>query len=336
MRAWQLTDAFGLEHLALVERALGPPGRGQVRVRLDAWSLNYRDLLVIRGHYNPRQRLPLIPGSDAVGRVVAVGEGVTRVAVGDRVCPIFAQGWWGGRPTDADTQTSLGSPGDGVFCEEVVLSEQGLVVPPAHLTDAECAALPCAAVTAWRALVTEGGVTAGDRVLTLGTGGVSLFALQIARMLGARVAITSSSDDKLDRARTLGAEWAVNYREDAGWGRTVRAQAGPVDHVVEVGGAGTLDQSLKAVATGGVISLIGVLDGVKTELAVTKVLMRGVRLQGVFVGSRADFEALNRALEAHPAVRPVIDRTFAFEALPDALGHLAGQGHMGKVVLARG
>ena len=335
MRAWQLSDAFGLDHLSLVERDLAPPGRGQVRVRLDAWSLNYRDLMVVRGHYNPRQRLPLIPGSDAVGRVVAVGEGVTRVTLGDRVCPIFAQGWWSGRPTDADTRTSLGSPGDGVFCEAVVLSEHGLVVPPAHLTDAECAALPCAAVTAWRALVTQGGVTAGDTVLTLGTGGVSLFALQIARMLGARVAITSSSDEKLDRASKMGAEWVVNYRTTADWGRAVRAAAGPVDHVVEVGGAGTLDQSLRAVATGGVISVIGVLDGVKTDLALTKLLMRGVRLQGVFVGSRDDFEALNRALVAHPEVRPVIDRVFAFDELPDAMSHLARQQHMGKLVLLR-
>ena len=336
MRAWQLTERFGVDALRLVERPRPALGPGQVRLQLKAWSLNYRDLLVVLGHYNPRQRLPLVPGSDTVGEVVEVGAGVTRVSVGDRVCPIFAQGWLGGRPTEAATRTSLGSPGDGVFAEEVVLSEEGLVVPPAHLTDAECAALPCAAVTAWRALVTEGGVTAGDTVLTLGTGGVSLFALQIAKMLGARVGVTSSSDEKLARARAMGADFTVNYAEDARWGRTVRDALGPVDHVVEVGGVGTLEQSLAAVRVGGTISLIGVLSGVKAPLSLTRVLMRGIRVQGVFVGCRDDFEGLNRALAAHPDQRPVVDRALPFTALPAALAQLQEQRHMGKIVLERG
>lgn len=334
MRAWQLTDGFGLDHLQQVDHDPGAPGPGQVRVRLTAWSLNYRDHLVVQGHYNPRQPLPLIPGSDAVGVVEAVGDGVTRVAVGDRVCPIFAQTWLAGRPGKADLGSSLGSPGHGVFRDAVVLSEHGVIRPPQHLTDAECATLPCAAVTAWRALVTEGGVQPGDVVLTLGTGGVSLAALQIAHLMGARVAITSSSDEKLERARALGASWTCNYRQEPAWGKALARTIGEIDHVVEVGGAGTLDQSLRAVRVGGTVSLIGVLAGVKTPLALTKVLMRGIRVQGVFVGNREDFEGLCRALTARPDVRPVVDRVFPKAELPAALEYLASQQHMGKVVLA--
>lgn len=333
MHAWQLADGFGRKNLRRIPHDPGAPGPGEARVRLTAWSLNYRDFLVIEGQYNPRQPLPLIPGSDAVGVVEEVGPGVTRVQVGDRVCPNFSQTWLSGRPQPADLRSALGSPGDGVFRDAVVLPEAGLVHPPAHLTDAECASLPCAAVTAWRALVTEGQVQPGDVVLTLGTGGVSLAALQIAQLMGARVAITSSSDEKLARARSLGATWTLNYRSTPSWGKALAKTIGEIDHVVEVGGAGTLDESLRAVRMGGTISLIGVLAGVQTPLALTKVLMRGIRVQGVFVGSRDDFEGLNRALVARPSVRPVVGRTFAKEDLPEALGFLESQQHFGKVAL---
>ncbi len=333
MHAWQLADGFGRNNLRRVPHDPGKPGPGQARVRLTAWSLNYRDFLVIEGQYNPRQNLPLLPGSDAVGVVEAVGPGVTRVQVGDRVCPNFSQTWLSGRPRPADLRSALGSPGDGVFRDAIVLREEGLVHPPAHLTDAECASLPCAAVTAWRALVTEGQVQPGDVVLTLGTGGVSLAALQIAQLIGARVAITSSSDEKLARAKTLGATWTLNYRTTPGWGKDLARSIGDIDHVVEVGGAGTLNESLRAVRMGGTVSLIGVLAGVQAPLALTKVLMRGIRVQGIFVGSRDDFESLNRALVARPSFRPVVGRTFTKEELPAALAFLESQQHFGKVVL---
>ncbi len=208
MRAMEIQGAFGLDHLVLVERPDPVPGPGQVLVRLRAASLNYRDLLTVEGKYNPKQKLPLIPCSDGAGEVVAVGEGVTRVRPNDRVCPIFAQRWIAGEPTRDRLRSTLGGPLDGTLAELAVFDQEGLVKIPEHLTDEEAATLPCAAVTAWTAL---DGITAGDTVLLQGTGGVSIFALQLANLRGARVIITSSSDEKLARARELGA--AAGIRE---------------------------------------------------------------------------------------------------------------------------
>jgi NADPH:quinone reductase-like Zn-dependent oxidoreductase len=336
MKVWALKDEFGVENLALEDRPSPDPGPGQLLLRMTAASLNFRDLLMIRGHYNPRQPLPLVPCSDGVGEVLAVGLGVTRFAVGDRVCPIFAQSWLGGGVERDTARSTLGGPLDGTLQQMLVVHEQAAVAAPAHLSDAEAACLPCAGVTAWRALVTDGGVKAGDTVLTLGTGGVSLFAVQIGTMLGARVLVTSSRDGKLARARELGAVHGINYRRTPEWGRAVSVWTGSrgVDLVVELGGAGTLDQSLRAVRVGGTIALIGVLAGVKAEIPLTRVLMRGVRIQGILVGHRQDFEALNRALAAHPDVKPVVDRTFAFDEVPEALDYLSQGVHMGKVVIA--
>ena len=336
MKAWTVDGGFGLDRLALSDRPVPDPGPGQIQLRMRAASLNFRDLLMIRGHYNPRQPLPLVPCSDGVGEVTAVGPGVSRFKVGDRACPIFAGAWLGGAPDASAGRSTLGGPIDGVLQERMVVSEDAAVHPPTHLSDAEAATLPCAAVTAWRALVTEGGIQAGDTVLTLGTGGVSLFALQIARMLGARVVVTSSSDQKLQRARTLGADHGINYRSDPKWGRTVAqwTRGRGVDLVMELGGAGTLNESLRAVRIGGTIALIGVLAGASGEVPLTRILMRGVRVQGVFVGNRQDFEALNRALETHPDVRPQVDRVFAFDEAPEALAYLSEGVHMGKVVIS--
>ncbi|MCB9797282.1 MAG: NAD(P)-dependent alcohol dehydrogenase [Alphaproteobacteria bacterium] len=339
MRAWQIQDRFGVEHLALVERPdPGAPGPGQLRVRPRAVSLNYRDLMMIRGHYNPRQPLPLVPCSDAVAVVEAVGEGVTGFAPGDRVCPAFHQTWLSGVPTRAHRAGTLGGPLDGVLQEVLHVRAAAAVHAPEALSDAEASTLPCAGVTAWRALVTEGGLAPGDTVLTLGTGGVSLYALAIAKALGARVAITSSSDAKLERARALGADLCVNYATTPAWGKAVAAWTGGqgVDLVVELGGAGTVDQSLRAVRVGGTVALIGVLAGVRTELDLTKVFMSAVRVQGIFVGDTEDLTALARAMAANPALRPVVDRVFDFEAFPEALGHLAAGGHLGKVVVEVG
>lgn len=302
---------------------------------MKAVSLNYRDLLMVRGHYNPRQPLPLVPCSDGVGVVDAVGDGVDRVAVGDRVATVFAQGWLAGAPEASLVRSTLGGPLDGTLAESMVLSAEGVVKVPAHLSDVQAATLPCAAVTAWSALAGQGSVCAGDTVLVQGTGGVSIFALQLAQLLGARVIVTSSSDAKLERARALGAWQTVNYRATPEWGKAVRAltEGRGVDHVVEVGGAGTLEQSLKAVRVGGSVSVIGVLSGTRSSVDVIPILMGNVRLQGILVGSRADFEAMNRAIDAH-RLEPVVDRVFPFAEAQAAFEHLASGSHLGKICIA--
>lgn len=333
IEVFEVRDGFGLEHLVAGERPLPEVGPGRVRLRMRAACLNYRDLMMVQGSYNPKQPLPIIPCSDGVGEVVAVGEGVSRVAVGDRVSPIFAQGWLAGRPRVEIRRTTLGGPLDGTLAEQMVVGEEGLVAVPEHLSDEEAACLPCAAVTAWSALV-EGGVKAGDTVLTLGTGGVSIFTLQLARALGARVIVTSSSDEKLERALSLGAWRGVNYREEPQWGRKVRELTGGdgADFVLEVGGAGTLEQSLSAVRLGGVVALIGVLAGAATELNIAPIFMKRVRVRGIFVGHREAFEDLNRALAVHQ-LRPVVDRVFPFAESRGAFEHMAAGAHFGKIVI---
>ena len=333
MRAVEIRDAFGLDHLAMVERPEPRPGRGQALVRVRAASLNYRDLLMVEGRYNPKQKLPLVPCSDGAGEVVAVGEGVSRVRPGDRVCGIFAQGWIAGEPSRDMARTTLGGPLDGMLAEYVVLSEEGLVKAPDHLTDLEAATLPCTAVTAWSSLI-EGGLKAGETVLLLGTGGVSIVALQLAVLTGARAIITSSSDDKLERARQLGAAAGINYRQVPEWGARVKELTGGagVDYVLEVGGAATLPQSLQAVRGGGRIYLIGVLGGNAAEIPITSIQMRRVRVEGVLVGSRASFEAVNRAVSLH-RLRPVIDRTFPLAEARAAFEHMAAGSHFGKICI---
>ncbi len=333
MKVFEIRDDFGLDHLVASERPDPQPTPCQVLLRMKAASLNYRDLMMVNGIYNPRQPLPLIPCSDGVGEVVAVGSGVRRFSVGDRVATLFHQKWLGGKPNRDNLRATLGGPLDGTLAELAAFPEDGVVKVPEHLSDLEAATLPCAAVTAWSAL-TLGGVRAGDTVLVQGTGGVSLFALQLAVALGARVIVTSSSDAKLETAKKLGSWRQINYREDPDWGRTAGELTGGegVDHVVEVGGAGTLAQSLRAVKIGGSISVIGVLSGASTEINIVPILMQSVRLQGILVGSREGFVAMNRAIEAHQ-IRPVIDRVFPFDEAREALAYLAGQRHVGKVCI---
>lgn len=331
MIAYEIRDSFGLENLTRVERETPEPGHGEVRVRMRAVSLNFRDILMIRGHYNPRQPLPLIPCSDGAGVVEAVGPGVTKWAVGDRVCGLFAQDWIGGDPTKDKIRTTLGGPLDGTLCTQRVFPEHGLIAAPNHLSDEEAATLPCAALTAWSSLVTYGDVLAGQTVLVLGTGGVSIFALQLAKAMGARVVVTSSSDDKLEQARALGADALVNYKTHSEWHKEVVAQVGPVDHVVEVGGAGTFDRSVRAVKVGGTVSLIGVLAGPR-EVNLTRVLMQNIRVQGILVGHGDGFAAMNRALAAHD-IHPVVDRVFGFDEAVDAIEYVAAGKHFGKVVV---
>jgi NADPH:quinone reductase-like Zn-dependent oxidoreductase len=331
MKAIVIQPAFGIDNLQLIDRPEPKPGPGQVLLKMKAWSLNYRDLLVVKGLYNPKLKLPFVPLSDGIGEVIGVGDGVTRVKVGDRVAGCFMQRWLAGELTDAGAKSGLGGAIDGIAAEQVVLHEDGVVKFPEHLSDEEAATLPCAAVTAWNALVTRGGVKAGDSVLVQGTGGVSIFALQFARLLGARVIATSSSNAKLERAKQLGAADGINYKETPAWEEKVRALTGGagVDHVVEVGGAGTFNQSLKAVRLAGTISLIGVLAG-KGDVNLMPILMKGVRVNGIFVGSREMFEAMNRAIALHQ-LRPVVDRVFDFKDIAAALKHMESAAHFGKI-----
>jgi NADPH:quinone reductase-like Zn-dependent oxidoreductase len=264
-----------------------------------------------------------------------VGEGVARIAVGDRVATTFFQTWIGGPPTAAKLRGTLGGPLDGTLAERMVLSADGVVPVPEHLTDVEAATLPCAALTAWSALVEQGSVTAGDVVLVQGTGGVSIFALQIACILGARVIATSSSDAKLERAREIGAWQTVNYVDEPSWGEAARRLTDGlgVDHVVEVGGAGTLEQSLKAVRVGGEVSVIGVLSGAASQLNIIPILMQSIRLQGILVGSREAFMRMNRAIATH-RLRPVVDRVYSFSEAPAAFEYMASGEHLGKICIS--
>ncbi|MCI0700078.1 MAG: NAD(P)-dependent alcohol dehydrogenase [Planctomycetia bacterium] len=332
MKALVIHTAFGLENLALLDRPDPTPGAGQVLIRVRAASLNYRDLLIARGMYNPKLQFPRTLGSDAAGEVVAIGSGVTQFKPGDRVANCFMPHWFDGPITESVAKSTLGSDRDGVIAELAVFEERGLVRYPDHLSFEEAATLPCAAVTAWNAL-TEAKTGPGTTVLLQGTGGVSIFALQLAKALGARVFITSSSDDKLSRAIALGADSGTNYKTNPDWEKWARQQTNGtgVDVVVEVGGAGTLDRSLKAAKYGGHVALIGVLAGTGTFNPML-ILMKAIRVQGVFVGSRAMFEAMNNLI-AEKQLRPIIDRVFPFSEAPAAFRHLESGAHFGKVVI---
>jgi NADPH:quinone reductase-like Zn-dependent oxidoreductase len=336
MRVFQVEGSWTMDSVRLATRPDPEPGPGEVRVAVRAAALNYRDLLVPLAGYGSRMKaLPLVMLGDGAGVVDRTGAGVTRVKAGDRVCPLFFQTWLYGPPTAAHMAKSLGVEQDGTMAQYMVLPEAGVAAVPPHLDDVQAATLPCAAVTAWRALVTEGRVAPAETVLVQGTGGVALFALQFAKLLGARVICTSSSDDKLTRARALGADETINYRSVPEWGKRAREAAGGdgVDHVVEIGGEGTLPQSLRAVRPGGTISVIGVVAGGTMKVPLGPVVTRHVRLQGVTVGSADDFAAMARAIALH-RLQPVVDRVFAFEALPEALAWLASGRHFGKVGIA--
>ena len=335
MKVFQLQDNWSIDNLTLAERPKPEPGPGQVLLQMKAASLNFRDLLVPkRGYGALTGTLPLIPISDGVGEVIATGEGLRRVVVGDRVCPVMIQSWISGPPTMERISSTLGGPLDGVMAEYMVLNEDCVVQAPEHLSNEEAATLPCAALTAWSAVVTDGQVKAGDRVLVQGTGGVSLFALQFAKLHGAHVIVTSSSDEKLQRAINLGADEGINYLSTPEWGKEAKRMADPdgVDLIIEVGGQKTLPQSLRAIRAGGTISLIGVLSGLNMDVSLGLIVTRKVRLQGITVGSRDGMEEMTRAISQH-AMKPVIDRTFAFEELREALDYLELSGHFGKICI---
>lgn len=323
--------AFGIENVHLGEVASPEPRTGEVIVRIRAVSLNYRDLLVATGKYNPKMPLPRVLLSDGAGEVVALGSDISRWKLGDRVAGIFMTDWLAGRFRDEYSKSALGGAIDGVLAGQVAFNQNSLVSIPAHLSFEEAATLPCAGVTAWNALVWSGGLRAGETVLVQGSGGVSVFALQFAKAAGARVIATSSRQDKMDRLKCLGADWVLNYKEDPGWGNTI-AKAGGVDHVVEVGGVGSLEQSLSATRGGGRVSVIGILSGILGPLNIAPILHKAITVQGIYVGSREMFEQMNTAITQH-SLRPVIDRVFEAAQIQEALRHMEAAGHFGKIVL---
>ena len=332
MRVWQISS-FGIDSLEFVERPNPEPGPGQVLVRIHAISLNFRDLLMVKGIYNPRLRLPRIPCSDGAGEVLRVGAGVTTWSPGDRVAGIFMQNWVDGPPTPAKVRGALGGDIDGTLAEYIVLNETGLVAIPDHLSYQEAATLPCAAVTAWNALC-AGDVKPGGTVLIQGTGGVSIFALQFARMMGCTVIATSSSDEKLARAKKLGAAHGINYKTTPDWDKAAVEITGGrgVDQVVEVGGAGTVAKSLGAIRQNGRVSMIGVLTGA-SDFNPMMILGKRANVQGISVGSTQMFEAMNRAIAAN-AMKPVIDKVFPFQDTKAAFKHLQSAQHFGKIVIS--
>ena len=333
MKIHHFPRASGIDTLESRDIPRPVAGRGQIVVRMRAASLNYRDLNVATGRA-VRGTLPanLIPLSDGAGEVVETGPDVTRVAIGDRVAGLFMQTFLGGEIEQSHVDSSRGGAIDGVLAEYVLFDQDGVIPVPAHLSFEEAATLPCAGVTAWNALYAGRPLRTGETVLVLGTGGVSIFALQFARAAGARVIATSSSDEKLAKAKALGASDGINYKQHPEWHEQVLALTNGrgVDHVVEVGGAGTLSRSVEAARLGGQVHLIGVLTG--GEINPTPILRRNILLRGIYVGSRQMFEAMNAAISLH-AIHPVIDRVFDFDQAREAYHYMKSQQHVGKVVI---
>ena len=333
-RQYQLRKQAQGYSLHLVDSvAVRPPGPEEVVLRVRATSINRRDVMIRRGFYPAGDRDPVIPLSDGAGEIMAVGSAVTRFKEGDRAAAIFFQNWLHGRPTPATGSSALGGAADGMLSEYVTLHAGGLVAVPPSLSLEEAATLPCAAVTAWNGLVSRGGMQQGDRVLLLGTGGVSVFGLQFAVAAGARGIITSSDNDKLERARALGAFGTLNYRETPEWAEPIRAlSGGGVEHVLEVGGANTLAQSLAVLAPGGHIAIIGGLSGFGGQIAAASLIATATSISGIFVGSRAHFEDMNAFIEQH-RIKPVIDATIDFKQADEAYALMESGRHFGKIVI---
>jgi len=333
MKAIEL-QTVGLEGLRLAERPIPGPRRGEIVVRMLAASINYRDYQIATGGYHVNFPLPLVPLSDGVGEVVAIGDDVTRFVPGERVAGSFWQRWSAGDFDLADPNSTLGGPIDGMLAEYVRLDEQGAVKVPAHLSVEEAASLPCAGVTAWRALVSEGHLKAGECVLVQGTGGVSMFALQFTKLFGARAIVTSRSAEKLERARTLGADAGIDTQAHPDWAARVLelTDGRGVDHVVDVGGPSSFVHTLRSLRVGGQVSVVGYLGGMQGELNPLQLLERQARVRGLQVGQRGCFEDMNRAI-AQSKLRPVIDSVFSWTDLPNALRRLRSGQHFGKICL---
>lgn len=334
MKAYQL-QAHNLDSLKLIDLPEPTVGQNDVLIQIKANSMNYRELLILRGGYDRNKKIPVIPASDGVGEVVSVGDNVRAFQKGDRVAGTFFRDWESGKATEQQMNTALGGGIDGTLAEYVVFPEHGLVKIPEHLSYEEAATLPCAALTAWNTL-TSGGLLPGQTVLTLGTGGVSIFALQFAKLFGAKVIITSSSDEKLERARALGADETINYRSHPDWQNKVLQLTDGigVDLVVEVGGAGTLERSLFSARINGFIGMIGVLSGVEASgFSLARVFSNQLRVQGIYVGSRQMFEAMNTAITLN-YLKPVVHEVIPFSEARRAYELLESAKHFGKIVIS--
>jgi NADPH:quinone reductase-like Zn-dependent oxidoreductase len=332
-KQWAI-PAFGIDKLALNGTEIPEPRPGEIVMKVHACSLNYRDLMTVTGVYNPKLPLPRVPLSDGAGIVHSVGAGVSAYKVGDRVAAIFMQNWLDGEPDAAKYKGALGGDIDGMAVQYIKLHASGVVKLPDYLSLAQAATLPCAAVTAWSALHKAGGITTGSTVLIQGTGGVSIAALQLAKSMGARVLGTSGSDEKLERAKSLGLDAGVNYKTTPDWAGWAIEQTGGagVDLVIEVGGTGTFAQSMQAARIGGAIAQIGVLSQSDEPMNVRPILIKQLRVQGIYVGSRVDFVALNQALE-QTRIEPVIDHEYAMHELPQAFRAMQDASHFGKLVV---
>ena len=337
MRALEVAEPWGLDQIRIVERPDPQPSHGEVLVRMRALSLNYRDFLMVNGAYNRGSAVSgtITPFSDGCGVVEAVGPGVTRVKPGDRVSTLFFQNWVSGRARLHNLTSSLGHPIPGAGRELAVFSQEGVSKVPDALSDHQVATLPCAALTAWRGLFEDARLEPGDTVVLQGTGGVSVFGLQFARAAGYRTIITSSSDEKLERARALGATHTINYRTTPEWGKEVRKLTGGegADFIMEVGGAGTIQQSMRAAKIGGHIAVIGGVAGAGEGVQPTQLVGNNVRLQGLSVGSRAMFEQMCKAIALHD-ISPVVDKVFPWTEVKSAFEAMQGGEHFGKIVLA--
>ncbi|QSR88614.1 NAD(P)-dependent alcohol dehydrogenase [Methylacidiphilum caldifontis] len=327
-------EKFGLDGLSLVEMpAPSQPRKGEIIVKLKAISLNFRDLLMIKGLYNPDQPLPLIPCSDGAGEVVAVAEDVQSVKVGDRVVGTFFQNWNAGPYEKRYGKAVLGGPLDGTLAEYICLKEEGVVPIPRHLSFEEASTLPCAALTAWNAIVEQAKVTPGQTVVVQGSGGVSLFALQFALACGAEVIFLSRNEEKIKRAKELGAREGINTSRCENWSHELKelTEGRGADVIVNVLGA-DLNECVKSVSFGGLICAIGILKGVRTEVDVVSILMRQVKIQGIYVGNRLMFESMNRAIEKLN-IKPIIGQHFSFDRYREAFSLLESGNHFGKIVI---
>ncbi len=332
MRAYEIVSDGGVDALALNDRQSPQPGTDEILVSLRASSINYRDLSTIEDPIPRGIEFPRIPNSDGAGEVIGVGAGVSRFKIGDRVAGCFFQNWSDGRVSAEAIASAMGGSVDGVLAEQVVFNEAGAVHIPAHMSFEEASTLPCAGLTAWNCLVEQGGLKAGNTALLLGTGGVSIVGLQIAKMMGARAIVTSSSDEKLARAKELGADELINYRQNPAWETQVleMTNGNGVDVTIETGGGGTLEKTMTATRIGGTISLIGVLTG--GTINPTTIMRKSIRLQGIYVGNRRMFEDMNAAFTLNK-IHPVIDRVFDFEDARSAYHAMRAAGHFGKLVV---
>ncbi|WP_411824536.1 zinc-dependent alcohol dehydrogenase family protein [Leptospira sp. 'Mane'] len=335
MKQIQLSS-FGIENLKLINASEpGKPNTGEVLVRMRAASLNFRDNLVIAGKYNPKFPTPMVPCSDGAGEVIEIGEGVSEFQVGDRVLATFAPRWIADKATHQEMRHTLGGPLDGTLREYIIFSDSGLVKLPDHLSFEEGATLPCAALTAWSAFHIYSRLVAGEVVVIQGTGGVSLFGLQFAKLSGAKIILTSSSEEKIEKAKALGADFCINYKQTPEWGKEVRHLTKKIgaDHILEVGGAGTLEQSITACKPFGVVHLIGILAGRSGELNLLPAVMNNIKIQGIVVGGRKAFQEMNHAIEAG-VLKPVVDKVFPIEETKEALDYLKSGSHFGKIVIS--